>query len=277
MRLNPYILAAVFIFTLFYGCAVIPVKTISAEKAAPETKAVPVPAADASQNTSDAKNNSAPKSKFRVKELVINSDTMNYNKETSEAVFHGNVSAEASNILINCDMLKSTNYKDNAEAYGNVRAFYKEQGVTINCGKMIYKDKLTGVNAFDDVVTRKVLQNGETIIMKSEELVFNAADNTLYAKKVKKRIRITLKDIIAFCDEVSYNDTTRELEMKGNPMVKKSKSILMADVIDMNVDKKSMNMKKNIWTKIFYRDFETTRKEAAVDKNKNRTPDKNIQ
>ncbi len=215
--------------------------------------------------------------KFKIKQLVINSDTMNYNKETSEAVFRGNVVAEAADVLIKSDMLVSRDYKQSAQATGNVRALYKQQGVYIECGRLDYKDKLSMVYAYDDVTAHKKLANGDTVVLKAEELQFNAADNTLTAKKVKKRIRITMKDIIAFCDEVRYNDETRELYMTGFPLIKKSKSLMIADSVLMNVDKKSMKLTQNIWTKLFYKDFETAQKEVQVETNKNGTPGKDVQ
>ena len=86
-----------------------------------------------------------------------------------------------------------------------------------------------------------------------------------------------MKDIIAFSDKVSYNDKTKELFMSGNPLVKKAKSLMLADSITLNVDKKSMSFKQNIWTKLFYKDFETAQKEVEVETDKNGTSGKNVQ
>lgn len=219
----------------------------------------------------------AGKKKFGLKQLIINSDTMNYNKETSEALFKGHVEAQASNVLIKADVLRSKDYKQSAQAEGNVTAVYKDQGVTIECGRLDYKDKLSLVHAYDDVTAHKTLANGDTVVLKSEELDYNAADNILTAAKIKKRIRITMKDIIAFSDKVSYNDETRELLMTGSSLVKKSKSIMLADSITMNVDKKSMKLKQNIWTKLFYKDFETAQKEVKIEADKNGTSGKDVQ
>lgn len=256
------------------------VSALSAEAPAAVTvTAVPVAAATATVSTEQkaAETTSKPRDKFRVRQLIVNSDTMNFNKDTLEAVFRGNVEAQASNVIIKSDMLVSKDYKTSAQASGNVRAFYKEQGVEIECGRLDYKDKMSLVYAYDNVTARKTLKNGDVVVLRSEELTFNAADNILRAKKIKKRVRITMKDIIAFCDEVSYNDGTRELFMTGNPLVKKSKSVMLAESVMMNVDKKSMSLKQNIWTKMFYRDFETARTEAKIETDKNTASDKDVQ
>jgi|ERR1035437_414222 lipopolysaccharide export system protein LptA len=239
--------------------------TKTAAGASPVADKTPAPAAP------------ARKDKFRIKQLIINSDTMNYNKETSEAVFHGHVEAEASNVMIKADQLTSKDYRKSAQAVGHVSAFYKDQGVTIDCGRLDYKDKLSLVYAYDDVTAHKTLANGDTVVLKAEELSFNAADNVLTAKKVKKRIRITMKDIIAFSDEVRYNDATREMLLTGFPLVKKAKSIMLAESIMMNVDKKSMKLTQNIWTKLFYKDFETAQKEVKVETDKNGASGKDVQ
>jgi len=271
---------------LFFSCASVePLKKTNSEQkvtsqevtiASSVTKTSTIVAKD--KDIVQLTNNPTTKNrKFAIKQLIINSDTMNYNKETSEAVFLGNVEAEASNVIIKADVLKSKDYKQSAQAQGNVRAIYKDQGVTIECGKLDYKDKLSFVYAYDDVTAHKQLANGDTVVLKAEALEFNAVENILTAQKIKKRIRITMKDIIAFSDKVSYNDKTKELLMTGFPLVKKAKSIMLADSITLNVDKKSMSFKDNIWTKLFYKDFETAQKEVKVETDKNGTLGKNVQ
>ena len=289
MKNAPEILMAVIICAVLSGCGgAQAVKKETAGAAAPEKQAVEAPAKNETAKPSPeitavipdkpaAQAASPANNKFKLKQLNINSDTMNYNKETAEAVFRGHVEALASNVVIKSDMLTSKDYKQSAQASGNVRAFYKDQGVEIECGRLDYKDKLSVVYAYDDVIARKTLTNGDKVVLNSEELTFDAAENILRAKKVKKRVRITMKDIIAFCDEVSYNDSTRELFMTGLPLVKKSKSVMLAESVMMNVDKKSMVLKQNIWTKLFYKDFETARTEAKIEADKNRTSDKDVQ
>jgi lipopolysaccharide assembly outer membrane protein LptD (OstA) len=201
------------------------------------------------------------RSQFRVKELVINSDTMNYNKDTGEAVFTGNVATEAANVLINSDRLVSKDYKDNAQATGNVKAFYKEYGLTIYCKKMDYTDKLSKIYAQEDVTAIKA-DKGNTITMYADELVFNTADDTMTAVKKKNRVKLTMKDILAFSNKVIYNDETREALLTGSPLVKKMKSVFMADEITINVDTKTMKMKDNIWSKLLFKDFEVAQKES---------------
>ena len=200
------------------GILIIFIVALLSSCAAPQPVKKPVPqqlpaAAVPSANTAGAvsatavpvlaQTPAAGKKKFGLKQLVINSDTMNYNKETSEALFKGHVEAQASNVFIKADVLRSKDYKQSAQAEGNVTAVYKDQGVTIECGRLDYKDKLSLVHAYDDVTAHKTLANGDTVVLKSEELDYNAADNILTAAKIKKRIRITMKDIIAFSDKVA--------------------------------------------------------------------------
>lgn len=213
-----------------------------------------------------------PKRKFKVKELVINSDSMTFNKETSEAVFTGSVEASADNVLIRSDRLRSKNYKDNAVAEGNVTAYYKDYGIYITCETLDYGGKLSNIIARKNVVAKKALDNGNTITMRSDIFIFNADDDTMLAKKDPSRVRVTMQDIMAFGDEVKYNNETRQLEISGAPFIKKGKSLFFSDNIKLDVDKKTIKMNKSIWTKLFYRDFEKESGEAVIERDKNATP-----
>jgi lipopolysaccharide export system protein LptA len=216
--------------------------------------------------------------KFRVHDLLINSDTMTFDKETSEAVFSGSVTAKASDVAIYSTKLVSKNYRENAVATGNVRAIYRKFGVNITCGRLEYSGGLNDVKAYEDVVAHKALADGNTVTMYCQELYFNASENTMTAKKSSdKRVRVVMKDIVAFSDEVSYNDGTRQLYFTGRPIIKKSKSIFLSDNIWLGTDDKSIKMKDNIWTRLFYRDFEKTNAEVQVEADKNAASGKTLQ
>jgi lipopolysaccharide assembly outer membrane protein LptD (OstA) len=228
--------------------------------------------------TSSAGDNTAgKKQKIKPRNILINSDTMTFDKETSEAVFSGSVTASAADVKIYSDKLVSTNYREEALATGNVRAVYDKYGVKISCGRLKYMGGMNNVKAFDGVVAKKSLPNGNTVTMYCEELDFNAADSTMEAKKSDKRVRVVMKDIVAFSDEVSYNDKNRELYFSGRPVIKKSKSLFLSDYIWLNTDDKSIRMKDNIWTRFFYRDFQKTSAEVQLEADKNAASGKALQ
>ena len=202
---------------------------------------------------------------------------MTFDRDTSEAVFSGSVTAAASNVVIYSSKLVSKNYRDNAVATGNVRAIYREYGVNITCDRLVYSGGLSKVYAYDNVVARKFLPDGNTVNMYCEELVFNAADNTMDAVKSSKRVRVVMKDIVAFSDEVSYNDASRQMHFSGRPIIKKAKSLFLADNIWLNIDDKSINMKDNVWARFYYNDFQRTSMEVKVETDKNAASGKTLQ
>jgi lipopolysaccharide export system protein LptA len=235
--------------------------------------------AHVSSTAKSAGSKQAPKDeKFKVHDLLINSDTMTFDKETSEAVFSGSVTAKASDVVIYSSKLVSKNYRENAVATGDVRAIYRKFGVNITCGRLEYSGGLNDVKAYEDVVAHKALPDGNTVTMYCQELYFNASENIMSAKKSgDKRVRVVMKDIVAFSDEVSYNDGTRQLYFTGRPIIKKSKSIFLSDNIWLGTDDKSIKMKDNIWTRLFYRDFEKTSAEVQVEADKNAASGKTLQ
>jgi lipopolysaccharide assembly outer membrane protein LptD (OstA) len=268
---------------LISGCAHAGLqKKISAKPAVNAVTASSVSkTAEAAGTTVTAKTKNAEgkgsSSGFRVKKLLIDSDTMTFDRDTSEAVFSGSVTASASSVVIYCSKLVSKNYRDNAVATGNVRAIYREYGVNITCDRLVYSGGLSKIYAYDNVVARKFLPDGNTVNMYCEELVFNAADNTMDAVKSSKRVRVVIKDIVAFSDEVSYNDASRQMHFSGRPIIKKVKSLFLADNIWLNVDDKSINMKDNVWARFYYNDFERTSMEVKVETDKNAASGKTLQ
>ena len=239
-----------------------------------KTAGAPAPAAFTPAAEDDA---TVKKQKFRVRDILISSDTMTFDKETSQAVFSGSVTASAADVKIYSDKLTSKNYREDAVATGNVRAVYKKYGVNIICGRLEYSGGMNNVRAYEDVTAKKSLPNGSAVTMYCEELDFNAADSTMSAKKSNKRVRVVMKDIVAFSDEVSYNDKNRELYFSGRPIIKKSKSLFLSDYIWLDTDDKSIRMKDNIWTRFFYRDFQKTSAEVQVEADKNAASGKALQ
>lgn len=209
--------------------------------------------------------------KMKVKQLVVNSDSMTFNKETTEAVFHGNVETDAGTAKVYSDTLRSKNYQDNAVAEGNVKALYKEYGINIDCDSLDYTGKMTNITAHKNVTARKILDNGNTVTIKADMMEFDTNADILTAKKSPSRVRVTMQDIMAFADEIIYNNKTRQLEMRGMPFLKKGKSLFFSDYISLDVDKKSIKMKESIWTKMFYHDFEKAGMEVKVEKDKSGT------
>jgi len=228
----------------------------------------------ASATTTAAKTAAAApkKKKFRVKEFVVNSDSMTYNKDTAEAVFIGNIVAEADNVRIYADQLKSKNYKEKASASGNVRAYYMDFGIIINSDTFDYSSSLSKILAQGNVVARKFLDNGNTITMRADIMEFDADEDILTARKGDTRVRVTMQDIMAFADLVVYNNISRQMEMTGKPFLKKGKSLFFSDDIQLDVDKKTIKLNKSIWTKLFYGDFEKAAKENNNGTNYNKAP-----
>ncbi len=206
--------------------------------------------------------------KFLIKDLEVNSDSMVYNKETSMAVFKGNVKLESGGVIIHSDILKSKNYRDSADARGNVAAYYKEYDIKINCRRMVYGDKMSSIKAYDDVEAKKFLRGGNTLTMKADVAEFGLADGIITARKVKKRVEVKLKDMVAFSDRVIYNEKKEELTMVGKPVVRKQESLFFSEKIIVDVNSEEMNLKQNIWSRFYYSDFEKAKKEAEIEADK---------
>jgi lipopolysaccharide export system protein LptA len=212
------------------------------------------------------------KKRFKIKELDISSDSLTFNKDTSITVFIGNVVLLAEGMKLNCNKLTSKNYKDNAEATGNVRAYYKAQKTSIKCGRMKYGKEMSTVEAFDGVVAEKYMDSGNTITMYADEADFETEYGGIEAKKIKKRVKVIYKDMVAFSEKVVYNDETGILEMSGKPVVKKTGSSFTASRIKVDTNKKTMKLENDIWSRIFYGDLKKAEAEAKVETNKNPAP-----
>jgi lipopolysaccharide export system protein LptA len=217
------------------------------------------------------------KNKFKIKQLEISSDSMNFNKDTSIATFIGHVELTSQGVLLKSDRLSSKNYKDNAEATGNVMAYYKQQKTALKCGRVVYGKQMSEVKAYENVIAEKYLDNGNTVTMYADQAVFDTENGMITADKVKKRVKVTLKDIVAFSDEVVYNDETGDLLMTGKPMVQKSKSSFTAARITVDTIKKTMRMEADIWSMLWYGDFKQTKEDVSIETDKNAAPGKNLQ
>ncbi|MBP7792143.1 MAG: hypothetical protein KA120_03680 [Candidatus Goldbacteria bacterium] len=209
------------------------------------------------------------KRNVKIGELNVESDHMTFNKETSLAIFSNNVRLESQGVLLFCDTLKSVNYRDNAEAIGNVVVNYKEQKVKIKCEKVKYNKSMSKIEAYGNVVAEKTLDNNEKVILFADEIKYDVETGEIVAIKVDKKVKIKLKDIVAFSDKVIYNELKEELELTGNPFAKKQESTFISSKINIDVNKRIIKLKENIWAKVFYSDFEDVKKEVESEKNSN--------
>jgi|YelNatPaOPRAMG01_1025707.scaffolds.fasta_scaffold03289_8 lipopolysaccharide export system protein LptA len=209
------------------------------------------------------------KRKVKIGELTIESDSMTFNKQTSMAVFLNNVKLKSKGVNLSCNELRSVNYRDNAEAIGNVRVFYPEQKVKILCNRVKYSKSMSEVQAFDNVVAEKILDNNEKINLYADEIKYDVNTGEIIATRANKKVKIKLKDIVAFSDKVIYNELTDELELTGNPFARKQESTFISSKINIDINKRIIKLKENIWAKLFYTDFEDIKKEVEVEKNKN--------
>jgi len=217
------------------------------------------------------------KKRFRVKEFDISSDSLTFNKETSITVFIGNVILLAEGVRLNCEKLVSKNYKDNADATGNVRAYYKAQKTLIKCGRIKYGNQMSTVEAYDGVITEKYLDKGNTITMYADQADFDTEYGTIVAKKIKKRVKVVYKEMVAFSEKVVYNDDTGIMELTGKPVVKKSGSSFTAVRIKVDTNKKTMKLENDIWSRVFYGDMKKAETEVKNETDKNPAPGKVIQ
>jgi lipopolysaccharide export system protein LptA len=212
------------------------------------------------------------KNKFKIKSLEIASNSMTFNKDTSITTFIGGVVLTSQGVLLKSDRLASKNYKDSAEATGHVRAFYKQQKTAIKCGRIVYGKEMSNVKAYENVVAEKFLDNGNTITMYCDRADFDTEHGSITAEKVKKRVKVTMKDIVAFSDKVVYNDETGDLLMTGKPMVEKDKSAFLASRITVDTIKKTMRLENDIWSRLLYGDFQKTKEEVSIETDKHPAP-----
>jgi lipopolysaccharide export system protein LptA len=235
--------------------------------------AAALPAATATRTATPA----ARVKKYRIRQLEIEADAMTFNKDTSIAVFTGDVVLSTEGVRLKCDTLTSKNYKDSAEATGNVSAWYKAQKTFIKCGRIKYGDRMSSVQALDGVYARKYLDNGNTVNMHADQIDFETEYGSLAAKKVRKKVKVDYNDMVAFSDKVVYNDDTSVMEMTGRPVVRKSGSSFTADRIVVDTAKKKMKLESGIWSRIFYGDLKNAETEVRLETDKNPAPGKNIQ
>jgi lipopolysaccharide export system protein LptA len=113
--------------------------------------------------------------------------------------------------------------------------------------------------------------------MYADEAEFDTENGGITAYRTKKKVKVTLKDIVAFSDKVVYNDENNELSMTGKPMVKKNGSAFLAAKISVNTVTKIMKLENDIWSRLFYGDFQKTKEEVDLETNKNPAPGKNLQ
>ncbi|HRU39238.1 MAG TPA: LptA/OstA family protein [Candidatus Goldiibacteriota bacterium] len=215
--------------------------------------------------------------RFRIRELEVASDKLSFNKETSITVFSGNVILASQGFTMKCDRLSSKNYKDNAEASGNVRAYFKEQKTRLYCDTVIYGERMKSVSASGNVRTEKYLDNGNTITMWSDKMDFDTETGRLEAKKERKKVKVVYKDITAFGDRLVYDNDNSVMEMTGRPAVKKAGSGFVASKITIDTLKKTMKMERDIWSRLFYGDLKKTEEEVKLETDKDRASGKNIQ
>lgn len=209
------------------------------------------------------------KRKIKIGELTIESDSMTFNKETSVAVFLDNVKLKAQGVNLSCNSLKSVNYRDNAEATGDVRVNYPQQKVKIICNRVKYNKAMSKIEAYENVIVEKILDNNEKINLFADEIRYDIETGEILATRVSRKVKIKFKDIIAFSDRVIYNEITEELELTGNPFAKKHESIFISSMINIDVNKEIIKLKESIWAKLFYSDFEDIKKEVQVEKDSN--------
>lgn len=206
---------------------------------------------------------------IKIGKLTIESNSMTFNKKTSVAVFLDNVKLRAQGVSLFCEKLQAVNYRENAEATGNVRINYPQQKVKITCNKVKYNNSMSKIEAYENVIAKKLLHNNEKINLFADKIEYDVETGEIIATKVSKKVKIKLKDIVAFSDKVIYNEITEEIELTGNPVVKKQESVFISSTIIIDVNKTIIKLKENIWSKLFYTDFEDIKREVNIEKNNN--------
>lgn len=191
----------------------------------------------------------------KPKELMIESDTMTYNKKTSEVVFSGNVRVFSRNVEVKCERLVSLNFRDSAVATGKVRAYYRDSGVRMTCRRLEYTGGMSLVKGEGRVTAVKEMEDGKLMTMKSDLLEFNTKEDTIAAKGLNRKIRVEFDDVVAFADRVFYDRKKNELDLEGKPVAVKNKSVFSSENIRINTETKALVMNKGNWARVFYDDI----------------------
>lgn len=247
------------------------------EKAPGSTTLTAAPASITMTPAATSTPESVQKANNRLRQIDISSDNLNYNKQDETAVFKGHVTVLSSDIVMYCDTLKAKNFQKDANADGHIRLIYKKEKLRMKCDRLTYGDNMNIITGYDNVVATKILEDGNTLTIYSDQVQFDTNQNLVTADKVKKQVKILMKDVVAFSDKVVYNENERKVYLKGSPYVRKKSSSFIADIIVLDVDKKSIRMKSNIWSKLFYGEFENTQKEVEIETSKDKSSRKNLQ
>lgn len=194
----------------------------------------------------------APKSN----ELLIESDTMVYNKKNSEAVFTGRVRLYSGDVEVRCEKLVSLNYKDAAIATGKVSAYYKKNGVKMTCRKLEYTRGMSLIKGIGRVTAVKETDGGNTMTMKADLIVFNSKSDTIEASASGGgKIKVSFSDITAFAEKAFYDQKSQNLDLEGSPVAVRNRSVFASENIRLNTDTKAMTMNKGNWARVFYEDI----------------------
>ncbi|HDQ26738.1 MAG TPA: hypothetical protein ENN43_08360 [bacterium] len=212
------------------------------------------------------------KKRGKIGMLVIKSNTMDFKKTTSMSVFRGNVRLTADNVELYCDRLSSENYRDNAVAEGNVRVFYREHGINMRCGRVVYGSGMGSIDAYEKVTAVKTLDDGNTLTMRADKISFNTGTGEIRAVKEKNKVRVEFKDVLAFSDEVVYNENNDMLTLTGNPAVRKTGSFFMSRKVSLDVNTKTISLEGDIKSQLYYSDFEKAAEEAKIEKDSDKAP-----
>ncbi len=188
-------------------------------------------------------------------ELLIESDTMTYNKNSSQAIFTGNVRVFSRDVEVKCEKLVSLNYQDAAVATGKVRAYYRESGIRMTCRRLEYTKGMSLIKGEGRVTAIKEMEDGKKMIMKSDLLEFNSKEDTITASGVNRKMRVEFDDVIAFADRAFYDQKTKDLDLEGRPVAVRNKSVFSSENIRLNTETKAMTLNKGNWAKVFYEDI----------------------
>ncbi len=193
--------------------------------------------------------------------LNIESDTMTFNRENQLAVFKGNVVVSSKGIKVVSDTLKSVDYRQSAEAEGNVKAEYSGNKTVLTCKKIRYTDKMRFVKAIGSVKAKNVLADGNTMTVYCDEVDFDTQENIIKARKVLYRIRVEFGDITAFCDYMDYDGKSGELTLTGSPFFRKKRSMFLSDTVKLDVNRKVITLEGKIFGKLTYSEYAAGKKE----------------
>ncbi|MFP4466483.1 MAG: LptA/OstA family protein [Candidatus Goldiibacteriota bacterium] len=205
----------------------------------------------------------ADKSREPSGSLKIRSENLKYNRDTGIADFMGDVTVYSEDITVKADRLRSRDYKENAVATGNVTAFYDEHRVVIYCGIMEYTDGMDMVSAGGDVVAVKTAEDGNTLTMKADQIIFDVKKGDIRALKRENNVAVYFEDIVVFSEEVLYNEKTGMLSVFGRPVFRKKENLFFSEYARVDVKKKRMMLSGDIWSKLFYSGFKDIKKEYS--------------